>query len=101
MPTRTMIALSVSVIFCASCARLALARESVSPRGGTGHSQPEPCHPQDTGSLSPGSDFVAIPYTFGNTLEYRPAWIAGMPARIDRSRKTTKRHAVLSPVPDC
>lgn len=101
MPTRTVIALSVSAVFYASCAQAALAREPVSTRGGTSQSQLGPCHPQDVGSLSHSSDFVAIPYTFGNTLEYRPAWIAEMQARTGRSRKMTKRHTALSPVPDC
>jgi hypothetical protein len=101
MPTRTVIALSVSAIFYASCAQAALAREPVSTSSGISHSQLEPCHPQDVGLPSPGSDFVAIPYTFGDTLEYRPAWIAEMQARTGRSRKMTKRPAALSPVPDC
>jgi hypothetical protein len=101
MPTRTVIALSVSTVFYASCAQGALAREPVRTRGGTSHSQLQPCHPQDVGSLSRGSDFVAIPYTFGNVLEYRPAWIAEMQARTSHSRKMTRRHTALSPVPDC
>ena len=101
MPSRTVIALSLSAIFYASCAQAALAREPVSTRGGTSHSQLELCHPQDVGSHSHSSDFVAIPYTFGNTLEYRATWIAEMQARTGRSRKMTKKHAALSPVPDC
>jgi len=97
MPTRTLIALSVSAIFYASCAQAALAREPA--RDGTRHSRSKPCYPQDVGSLSPSSDFVAIPYTFGNTLEYRPARIAEMEARTGRSRKITKRNT--APVSDC
>jgi len=101
MPIRTLISLSVSAIVYAICAQAALAREPVSTRGGTSHSQPEPCHPQDVGSVSPSSDFVAIPYMFGNTLEFRPAWIAEMQARTGRSRKMMKRHSALPPVPHC
>jgi hypothetical protein len=101
MPTRTVIALSVSAIFYANCAEAALARQPVSTSSDTSHSQLEPCHPPDVGSPSPSSDFVAIPYTFGDTLEYRPAWIAGMQARAGGSRKMTKRPAAPSLVPDC
>jgi hypothetical protein len=101
MPSNTVIALSISSIFYASCSQAALAREPVSTRNGSSCSQLEPCHPQDVGSLSPSSDFVAIPYTFGSTLRFRPAWIAEMQARTGRSRKMVKRHTALSPVPDC
>jgi hypothetical protein len=101
MPTRTVIALSISALFYASCAQAAWAREPMSMRGSATHSQPAPCRPPNVGLLSRSSDFVAIPYTFGNTLEYRPAWTAEAQARTGASRKMTKRQMALSPAPGC
>lgn len=101
MARKTVIALSVSVIFYFSYAQAVLAREPMSTRGATDHSHLQYCHPQDFGSLSPSSDFVAIPYTFGNKPEYRPVWIPKMQARTGRSGKMAKGQTAPSPVPDC
>jgi len=102
MLTKSVIASSVLAILAySSVATPALAKGPADPRTGKNVSRMEACHPQEAGALSPGSDFVATPYTFGSTLYYRPAWTGEMQTRTDAGRKMSERRAVPSPAPHC
>ena len=90
MPTKPMIAFSVLPILTWAClAPAAWANEPAIGLIGNNSPQVEHCHVQNFGWLS-GSDFVAVPYTFGNKLNYRRAWISGKEIRNNYSERTTK-----------
>jgi hypothetical protein len=90
VPTKSTIALSVLPILTWAClAPAAWANESVNGLISNNSPQVEDCRAQDVGSLS-GSDFVAVPYTFGNELNYRRAWNSGKEKRKDYSERATK-----------
>jgi hypothetical protein len=90
MPTKSTIAFSVLPILTWAClAPAAWANEPVNGLIGNNGPQVEHCHVRDFGSLS-GSDFVAVPYTFGNKLNYRRAWISGKETGNDYSERATK-----------
>jgi hypothetical protein len=102
MLTKAANALSIlAIVICASNAVPALAKGPADARAGNSDSQVQSCHRQDAEVLSPDSDFVAIPYTFGSTLDYRPTWVGEMQPRTDVGRKMSKRHSSPSPVPHC
>ena len=100
MPAKLLIALSAFTMIYTCCAQAALAHKRVNA-GSTNHSQLRHCDPQDLGKLSPSSDFVDIPYTFGNAMEYRPAWIEEVRPRTDNGRSVNKIHTGLSHVHHC
>lgn len=90
MLTKSTITIAVLPILTWAClAPTAWANEPVNGLIGNNSPQVEHCRVQDVGSLS-GSDFVAVPYTFGNKLNYRRAWISGKEIRNDYSERTTK-----------
>jgi hypothetical protein len=91
MPTKSTIAFSVLPILTWAClAPAAWANQPVNGLIGDNSPQVEHCRVQDFDSLPSGSDFVAVPYTFGNELDYRRAWISGKEIRNDYSERTTK-----------
>lgn len=101
MSTKSVIAVFALAIFYASAAQLALARERVSASSTKHHSLVEHCDPQDGGSPSSSSDFVDIPYTFGSTLEYRPAWTGEAQTHTNNGQNWIKKHTALSPAHHC
>jgi len=91
MPTKSAIALSVfPILTCACLAQAAWANQQVNALIGNNSCRVEHGRLQDVGSRSSGSDFVAVPYTFGNKFNYRRAWISGQEMRNDYSGRTTK-----------
>jgi hypothetical protein len=74
MPNKPATALTVlAILVSAACSAQAAPEQSVtSPRTGN-DTQAESCHLKALFSAS--SDFVAVPYTFGGRLDYRPVWV--------------------------
>jgi len=92
---------ALAILVCGFVAAPALAKGPADARTGNNNSQLESCHPQDAGTLPSGTDFVAVPYTFGSTLDYRPAWTGDMQGHTDVRRRMSKRLPASSPVPHC
>jgi hypothetical protein len=102
MLTKTAIATTVlAILVHASFVEAALARGPADTATGNNKSQLQSCVPQDAGALSPGSDFVAVPYTFGSTFDYRPARTEEAQTPAEVGRKISKRHSARSSVPHC
>ena len=91
----------LAILICVSFAAPALARGSDDARTGHNESSVDSCHRQDAGAISPGSDFVAVPYTFGSALDFRPVWSGETQARTDVGRKMSERRSAPSAVPHC
>jgi hypothetical protein len=75
MPNKPVTALSALAILVgvALSAQAVPAKHSVTSSSTGNYTRAESCHPKALFSAS--SDFVAVPYTFGGTLDYRPVWV--------------------------
>lgn len=97
MQTKSKIALLVLPILTYAC----FAQAAGANQPANNNAQLEQCPSQAIGSLSPASDFVAVPYTFGNRLDYRPVWTSESQRCADSGQKTTKRHNSPSTTHQC
>jgi len=100
MPNKPVTAISaLATLLCAAWSAQAAPSEQPVNSSRTGNdTRAESCHL--TALFSASSDFVAVPYTFGSSLDYRPVWVE-VPVGTSDSRKITKRHYVLSSAPRC
>jgi hypothetical protein len=86
MPNKPVTALIVlSILVSAACSAQAAPIEQPVTSSRIGNdAQAESCHLKALYSAS--SDFVAVPYTFGSRLDYRPVWVE-VPAPCPIARK--------------
>jgi hypothetical protein len=85
MPNKPVTALIVlAILISAACSAQAAPEQPVTSSRTGNDTRAESCHRKALDSAS--SDFVAVPYTFGGRLDYRPVWVE-VPAPCPIARK--------------